>query len=178
MSITGETQSIQRLQLRIAGNSWPRMDSFICSRGEIIFVSSVHISRRVPHQMVSWKNLVDKMTQIVNTEDRDPVLDCHETDWKLYPNGTLTWGPGTQNVAISIIGNRQKAWLVRTGFRFVGQQLPLDIMAKGETSRFEATYRGWKKSWPPRPISLDIKLFTELMSSVWIILPIVSNDPS
>jgi hypothetical protein len=37
---------------------------------------------------------------------------------------------------------------------------------------------GVKKVLTLRPISLDIKLFTELMSSVWIILPIVSNDPS
>jgi hypothetical protein len=40
------------------------------------------------------------------------------------------------------------------------------------------TISGIKKVLTPRPISLDIKLFFEVMPLVWIILPIVSNDPS
>jgi hypothetical protein len=52
---------------------------------------------------------VDEITQIVNSEDRNLVLNCDQTSWKLYPNGILTWADtGSQNMAISITRNEQE----------------------------------------------------------------------
>jgi hypothetical protein len=100
----------------------------------------LHFTGRSPPNPEPEKMFLDEITQIVNSEDQDLVLNCDETSWKLYPNEILSWADtGSQNVAISITENERDALTVIATVRLAGQKLPLSILAKVETSHSAAT---------------------------------------
>jgi hypothetical protein len=80
-----------------------------------------HFKRRSPPNAELEKKFTDETTEIVSAEDRDRVLNCDETCYKLYPNGILTWAEvGSDNVAVSITGNEKEAIMVMATVRLAG----------------------------------------------------------
>jgi hypothetical protein len=129
----------------------PAFKQFMCSNGFVNLFKKrhrfssrrSHFKRRSPPNPELEKQFVSEIIELVNRQDRDLVLNCDESSWKLYPNGILTWAEtGSQNVAIPVTGNEKDAITVMATISFGGKKLPLYILAKGKTARCEASQLG------------------------------------
>ena len=75
--------------------------------------------------------------------DRDYVLNCDETSWKIYPGNILTWAKrGSENVSITIRGDEKECITVLATVSANGHKLPLYFIANGKTERVEHSQLG------------------------------------
>jgi hypothetical protein len=102
-----------------------------------------HFKRRSPPNPELAKQFFDEIVALVHSIDPDPILNCDESSCKLYPNGILTWAEtGSQNVAVPVCGNEKDAMTVMAAVTAGRTKLPLDILAKGSTTRCEVSQLG------------------------------------
>jgi hypothetical protein len=73
---------------------------------------------------------------VSTSSQRERVLNCDETTWRLYPTGMKTWTEtGTQNVQTHIDGNEKDSLTVMVTVTTVRTKLPLVLIASGKTEQ-------------------------------------------
>ena len=124
---------------------------FKCSKGYVYrfkkkykFSSRrVHLKRRPDvskGDIEAWRRQVQSL---LDNCDRDCILNCDETSWKLHPGNVLTWARcGSQSVRIHIRGDEKECITVLATITANGGKLPLYFLASGRTLRAEESQLG------------------------------------
>ena len=83
------------------------------------------------------------MQWLLENCDRDCILNCDETSWKLYPGNILTWARcRSENVRINVHGDEKECITVLATITANGGKLPLYFLASGKTVRAEESELG------------------------------------
>jgi hypothetical protein len=72
-----------------------------------------HFKRRsLPNPEIRTKFLAE-ICELLESANRDFVLNCDETSCKLYPNGILTWADrGSDHIVLNVAGNEKECFPV------------------------------------------------------------------
>ena len=124
---------------------------FNCSNGYIYkFKAKYKFSSRKAHvkrrgdvskgEIEVWRR---QMQWLLENGDRDCILNCDETSWKLHSGNILTWARcGSENVRIDIRGDEKECITVLATITANGGKLPLYFLASGKTARAEESQLG------------------------------------
>jgi hypothetical protein len=124
---------------------------FICSNGFIhrfkkrhrMTSRRVHFKRRPAPDPARRKQWDMKMEELFRSVPWSHILNCDETCWRLYPNGILTWAEiGSENVLAEIDGDEKAGITAMATITADNRKLPLYCIAKGKTTRCEASQLG------------------------------------
>ena len=139
--------------------------SFQCSNGFVYDFKRRHgfssrkgrIARRPPTDQTSIQIWREQISHLLETCDRDRILNCDETSWTVFPNNILTWADvGAECVPLKVNGDEKNCLTVLATVTANGGKLPLFFIAKGLTDRVLDTQIGdvsthWrsfsKKGW-------------------------------
>ena len=90
--------------------------SFQCSNGFVYDFKRRHgfssrkgrIARRPPTDQTSIQIWTEQISHLLETCDRDRILNCDETSWTVFPNNILTWADvGAECVPLKVNGDEK-----------------------------------------------------------------------
>ena len=128
-----------------------RQPDFHCSKGYIYdfkkrnrFASRKgRISRRTPTDPTAVQAWIEQISDLLENWDRDAILNCDETSWKVFPNNILTWANvGAESVPLKVNGDEKECLTVLATVSANGGKLPLFFLAKGTSERVLETQIG------------------------------------
>ena len=118
--------------------------SFQCSNGFVYDFKRRHgfssrkgrIARRPPTDQTSIQIWTEQISHLLETCDRDRILNCDETSWTVFPNNILTWADvGAECVPLKVNGDEKNCLTALATVTANGGKLSLFFIAKGLTDR-------------------------------------------
>lgn len=123
---------------------YEKIPAFNCSNGFIYdfkkrhrFSSRrAHMKRRPTMNAEDLAHWTEQIKILLETVDRDCVINADETSWTVFPGNILTWSTtGSENVSIACQGNDKDCLTVLASITASGGKLPLYFLASGKTPR-------------------------------------------
>ena len=123
---------------------------FQCSPGFIAdFKKRNHLSTRKAHfkrrpvSLPDTEAWIAHIRELLDNVPHERVVNCDETAWRILPCGCTTWAKkGSDNIVVTTKDDEKEAITVLASITASGTKLPLLIIAKGRTTRAEASQLG------------------------------------